>query len=95
LLALGTKGKHIQIAPPPPDFHLAIPPFDLFRKSKVIEGSIQGSAVAREFVPRMLGWYREGRFPVEKFVTFFKAEDFEKALAGMRDGKVVKPVLVW
>ena len=39
--------------------------------------------------------YREGKFPVERFVTFFAASDFEKALEGMRTGKVVKPVLVW
>jgi Zn-dependent alcohol dehydrogenase len=56
MLSLGTKGKHIQIAPPPPSFNFAIPPFDLFLKSKVIEGSIQGSAVAKEFVPKMLQW---------------------------------------
>jgi Zn-dependent alcohol dehydrogenase len=56
MLALGTKGKHIQIAPPPPGFQLSIPPFDLFRKSKVIEGSIQGSVIAKEFVPKMLQW---------------------------------------
>lgn len=95
MLSLGTKGKHIQIAPPPPDFQLAIPPFDLFRKSKVIEGSIQGSAIARQFVPRMLQWHKEGRFPIEKFVTFFAAKDFESALQGMKNGTVIKPVLVW
>lgn len=95
MLSLGTKGKHIQIAPPPPDFQLAIPPFDLFRKSKVIEGSIQGSAIAREFVPRMLQWHQEGRFPIEKFVTFSPAKDFDEALQGMKDGTVIKPVLVW
>ena len=95
MLSLGTKGKHIQIAPPPSDFHLAIPPSDLFRKSKVIEGSIQGSAVAREFVPKMIQWYHGGRFPLDKFVTFFGASDFAQALQGMEDGTVIKPVLIW
>jgi Zn-dependent alcohol dehydrogenase len=95
MLSLGTMGKHIQIAPPPPDFQLAIPPFDLFRKSKVIEGSIQGSAIAKVFVPRMLQWHKEGRFPIEKFVTFFAARDFEVALEGMKAGSVIKPVLFW
>ena len=95
MLSLGTKGKHIQIAPPPPGFSLAIPPFDLFRKSKVIEGSIQGSAIAKDFVAKMIQWYREGRFPIEKFIEFFAASDFENALRGMKDGNIVKPVLVW
>lgn len=95
MLSLGTKGKHIQIAPPPSDFHLAIPPFDLFRKSKVIEGSIQGSAIAREFVPRMLQWHQDGLFPIEKFLTYFAANDFAEALQGMKDGSVIKPVLIW
>lgn len=95
MLSLGTKGKHIQIAPPPSGFNLSIPPFDLFRKSKIIEGSIQGSATAKDFVPKMLQWYKEERFPLEKFVTFFAADNFEKALEGMRTGEIVKPVLVW
>lgn len=95
MLSLGTKGKHIQIAPPPPGFSLAIPSFDLFRKSKVIEGSIQGSVVAKYYVPKMIRWYREGKFPIEKFVTFFPASGFEEALQGMKDGTVIKPVLVW
>lgn len=60
----------------------------------------------------MIQWYREGKFPLDRFVQYFEvryhslklgqstdlkeqATDYPKALAGLKDGRVIKPVLVW
>ena len=43
----------------------------------------------------MIQWYREGRFPVDKLVKTFPAEEFEKAIHEMHDATTVKPVIVW
>lgn len=35
-----------------------------------------------------------GLFPFDELLTFYKFEDFAQALQDLKDGKVVKPVLV-
>ncbi|KAF2998938.1 hypothetical protein E8E13_006515 [Curvularia kusanoi] len=60
-----------------------------------IRGSIEGNAKPSKFVPQMIEWYRQGKFPIEKLAKFYKSDDFEKALADMHTGDTIKPILVW
>ncbi|KAF1847645.1 NAD(P)-binding protein [Cucurbitaria berberidis CBS 394.84] len=48
-----------------------------------------------QFVPQMIEWYREGKFPIEKLSKTYSAEDFDKALAEMHNGVTIKPILLW
>jgi Zn-dependent alcohol dehydrogenase len=43
----------------------------------------------------MLGWWREGKFPIEKIVQQFPVKDALLAVQRMKDGTVIKPVLIW
>jgi Zn-dependent alcohol dehydrogenase len=43
----------------------------------------------------MIQWYREGRFPVEKIIKYYRAEDWMQALADMKSGLTIKPVLTF
>lgn len=63
---------------------------------KTYMGAIEGDAVPSKYLPEMIQWYREGKFPLEKLVKFYKAEDFKKGLDDMHKGvDAVKPVIVW
>ena len=62
---------------------------------KTISSAIEGNVVPKDYVPKMVGWWREGKLPIEKFTKFFKAEDFMEAIQAMHDGSTVKPIIVW
>lgn len=88
-------GKYIQVGSSPFDFKLEISLFQHMVSGKQIIGAIEGQAYPPEYVPRMIKWYREGKFPIDRMVKFMKADDFEQALKEMHDGLTIKPVLCW
>ncbi len=92
---LGKRGKYVQVGVPPLDFNMTISMSTFFQNSNMLMGCIMGDAVPREFIPQMIEWYRDGKFPLEKLVTFMPVKDFQKALQGVETGDIIKPVLVW
>lgn len=88
-------GKYIQVGSAQPDFELKVNVFTFMCTGKQIIGAIEGDSVPADYVPKMIGWYREGKFPFDKLVKFLKAEEFETALHEMHTGETVKPVLLW
>lgn len=53
-----------------------------------------GSVVPRVFLPKMIEWYQQGRFPVDKLVSTFPFAEINAAFAAAHHGKAVKPVLL-
>lgn len=51
--------------------------------------------LTRELLPRMIAWWREGKWPIETIVKLFPAKNVNEALTGMGTGSVIKAVLVW
>ncbi|KAJ9615099.1 hypothetical protein H2200_001173 [Cladophialophora chaetospira] len=95
---MGHRGRYIQIGIPNKSnsgASINLPVLSLVKKRIIVEGNAQGSATATEFIPRMIQWYREGKFPIDKLIQPFPADNFASALRGMRDGSVIKPVLIW
>ena len=41
----------------------------------------------------MVRWYKEGRFPVDKILSFYDFPEIDKALADTSSGKAIKAVL--
>ena len=93
--SLGPKGRVLGIGIPPLDGNVTLSLGDLFFQGKSYEQNILGDSISREALPMMIKWWRDGKFPVENLVKFFKVEDAEIALKGMEDGSAIKPVLVW
>lgn len=65
----------------------------LMATGKQIRGAIEGDAVPRDFIPRMIEYYRAGQLPLDKLVTRYAFEDINQAVADTLSGKVIKPVL--
>lgn len=57
-------------------------------------GTHQGDSVAREMIPKLLRMSKDGQFPFQELLTEFGFEDMDRALAEMKDGSVIKPLLV-
>lgn len=88
-------GRIIQVGTGMPEAHIAIHMQTFMVSAKQYFGAVQGHANTEEYIPQMVGWWRQGVFPVEKLVTFFPYTDYQEALKSMGSGSVVKPVIVW
>jgi aryl-alcohol dehydrogenase len=82
LVALGEPTLPIEVA-------------KLIGQGKTLRGSIEGDGDPREFIPRLLDWYRAGRFPMEKIVRTYPLEKINDAVADAECGAVIKPVLTF
>ncbi|KAJ4252823.1 hypothetical protein NW762_010729 [Fusarium torreyae] len=88
-------GKIIQVGTGMPDAHLSIHMQSFMVSGKHYFGAVQGHSKSEEYIPQMVQWWKEGIFPVDKLVKVFEFSDFKQAVAAMRRGDVVKPVIAW
>ena len=59
----------------------------------MIRGIVEGDSVPTVFLPRLIEPWRQGRFPVERFMTFYDFDQIERAARDAEAGDVIKPVL--
>jgi aryl-alcohol dehydrogenase len=62
---------------------------------RTVTGITAGASVPEEFLPRLVGLYREGRFPVDGLLTRYPFADINAAVADVRAGRVGKAVLTF
>ena len=63
-------------------------------KGMRIQFIMGGSVVPRVFLPKMIEWYRAGRFPVDRLIKTFPFSEINAAFAAAHHGEAVKPILV-
>lgn len=88
-------GKIIQVGTGMPDSNLSIHMQSFMVSGKQYFGAIQGHAKTEDYIPQMIQWWRDGKFPVERLVQTFAVKDFASAIKAMESGEVIKPVIVW
>jgi len=66
---------------------------ELMGEGKSLVGCVEGDANSRIFIPRLLSYYKAGRFPFDKLIRFYDFSDINQAFADAHAGKVVKAVL--
>jgi aryl-alcohol dehydrogenase len=59
-----------------------------------LKGILEGDAVPRTFIPRLLDLWRQGQFPFDRLITTYPLEAINDAECHAHDGSVVKPVLL-
>ena len=69
-------------------------PHFFLSKGARIQFIMGGNVVPRDFLPKMIEWYKQGRFPVDKLVKTFPFSEINEAFASSHDGTAVKPILV-
>jgi aryl-alcohol dehydrogenase len=60
---------------------------------RTVRGIVQGDSVPDLFIPRLIELYKQGRFPFDRLITFYKLEELDKAVEDLKKGKVIKAVL--
>jgi aryl-alcohol dehydrogenase len=60
-----------------------------------VHGVIEGDADPARFIPELVDLRRRGLFPLDRLIATFPFEGIGDAVAGMRDGSAIKPVLTF
>ncbi|MFH0916492.1 MAG: NAD(P)-dependent alcohol dehydrogenase [bacterium] len=69
-------------------------PIELLSKGAGLQFILAGSATPRLFLPRLIEWYKQGRFPFDRLVKTFPFADINSAFAESVAGRAIKPVLL-
>jgi len=59
-----------------------------------LQGILGGSAAPQLFIPLMIDYWRQGRFPFERLITRFDFDDIATAWQACEDGSAIKPILM-
>ena len=92
LSSLASAGRLVVIAVGHKEVTLDVPGEILF-PTRTIEGTIEGGVMPQAFVPKLVQYYRMGRFPFDKLITYYPFEQINEAFEAARNGAAVKPVL--
>ena len=95
LECLAMRGTAVTLGVPPETSDIPVNPLRCLMLSKRYLSSQGGDSTPSIFIPQLVEMNRQGDFPVEKLVKFYKIEDFGEAVKVMGNGDVVKPILVW
>lgn len=66
---------------------------DVMMPMRTMKGTCEGESDPKTFIPQMVKWYKEGRFPVDRIISFYDFKDIDQALADSNAGKIIKAVL--
>jgi aryl-alcohol dehydrogenase len=63
------------------------------QQGRVVRGVVQGDSIPQEFIPKLVDLIMDGKFPIEKMITFYDFADINKAAQESSAGITIKPVL--
>lgn len=59
----------------------------------VIRYVIEGDSVPQTFIPQLIDYYREGRFPFDRLIAFYDLDKINDAVRDTEAGRTIKPVI--
>ncbi|KIW44007.1 uncharacterized protein PV06_05051 [Exophiala oligosperma] len=91
--ALGPCGTAAGVGVPPVGKKVQIDPLKFLLENKRYVGVIEGDSVPPEFIPKLVKMQQEGNFPIDKMCKVYDIGDFDIAIADLKVGKVIKPII--
>ena len=92
-MALAPRGELALVGAYVPGAEICVDSTFLMSGGRVIRGVVEGSADPAQFIPELIGYYREGRFPFDRLIQMFDFQDIAQAIEAGESGKVIKPVV--
>lgn len=68
--------------------------FAMLAGGRQLRGILGGDAHPGLFVPRLVEFWRQGRFPFDRLLTFYPFAEIARAFEDAHSGKAIKPVLL-
>jgi S-(hydroxymethyl)mycothiol dehydrogenase len=89
-------GRVVLVGVPTPDMRLTLPLIEVFGRGGAIKSSWYGDCLPSRDFPMLVDLYRQGRFPLEDFVSeTIGLDDVDAAFAKMHAGDVLRSVVVF
>ncbi|MDP9428547.1 MAG: S-(hydroxymethyl)mycothiol dehydrogenase [Actinomycetota bacterium] len=89
-------GRVVLVGVPTPDMTITLPLIEIFGRGGAIKSSWYGDCLPSRDFPMLVDLYRQGRFPLEDFVSeTIGIEDVESAFEKMHSGEVLRSVVVF
>lgn len=76
-----------------PEEMLELNELEFMSLGRTIKGILGGDSDLQNFLPELLNYHVEGKFPYDKLIGYFDFDDINEAIEAGESGKVVKPVL--
>ncbi|GAA6017986.1 hypothetical protein JCM10207_002732 [Rhodosporidiobolus poonsookiae] len=86
VVSVGNPGPLIQ---PPIHIH------DAVNHSRTWSGLAEGLSNPPEFIPFLIKLYEQGAFPINDIAKAFPVEQFDEAVAAMKRGEFIKPIITF
>jgi aryl-alcohol dehydrogenase len=67
---------------------------DLVISNRKLIGVLMGDAVPQIAIPQLIQFHKEGKFPFDKLVKFYKFNEINQAVADSNSGQTIKPILI-
>lgn len=68
--------------------------FAMLAGGRQLRGILGGDAHPGLFLPKLIDYWRQGRFPFDRLLTFYPFAEIDRAFADVHSGKAIKPVLL-
>jgi aryl-alcohol dehydrogenase len=68
--------------------------FSLLAGGRQLRGILGGDAHPALFLPRLIDYWRQGRFPFDRLLAFYRFDEIARAFDDVHHGRVIKPVLM-
>ena len=91
---LGQGGTIGIVSAPPAGQPFPFSTRGLFERVASLRSIVQGSSVPQKFLPWLLELHERGQFPYDKLVTAYDFSAINQAMADMKSGSTIKPVLL-
>ncbi|CCA91493.1 NAD(P)-dependent alcohol dehydrogenase [Novosphingobium sp. PP1Y] len=90
---LAPKGILGMVGASAPEDMLAFNEATFMGHGRRVMGILGGDSDLQTFLPTLMDYYRQGRFPFDRLIGFFPFERINEAIAASESGDVIKPVL--
>lgn len=67
---------------------------DLVFANRSVKGVLMGDSIPQFAIPKLIEFYKEGKFSFNKLVKFYKFDEINEASADSNSGATIKPILI-
>ncbi len=77
----------------PPNGQFAPDMFHLLSGGRALRGILGGDTTPSLFIPMLIDYYRQGRFPFDRLIKYYRFDEIAQAFEDSHAGRTIKPVL--
>lgn len=77
----------------PPNGQFAPDMFHLLSGGRALRGILGGDTTPSLFIPMLIDYYRQGRFPFDRLIKYYPFDQIAQAFEDSNSGRTIKPVL--